>query len=124
MATILFILVTCSDWLMDIKKRHKSKARQIAQQQARESVSGLERWRKAKEMAKLQATNISHTLSKTFSRRRTPHSQTEELQVHKTLSINLETNLKRNIIIGLKSVLSRQEWHIEKLPLNFAGLDP
>ncbi len=124
MATILFILVTCSDWLMDIKKRHKSKARQIAQQQARESVSGLERWRKAKEMAKLQATNISHTLSKTFSRRRTPRSQTEELQVHKTLSINLETNLKRNIIIGLKSVLSRQEWHIEKLPLNFAGLDP
>jgi len=124
LATILFILVTCSDWLMDIKKRHKSKARQIAQQQARESVSGLERWRKAKEMAKLQATNISHTLSKTFSRRRTPRSQTEELQVHKTLSINLETNLKRNIIIGLKSVLSRQEWHIEKLPLNFAGLDP
>lgn len=124
MATILFILVTCSDWLMDIKKRRKSKARQIAQQQARERVSGLERWRKAKEMARLQATNISRTLSKTFSRRRTPRSQTEELQVHKTLSINLETNLKRNIIIGLKSVLSRQEWHIEKLPLNFAGLDP
>ncbi len=124
MATILFVLVTCSDWLMDIKKRHKSKARQIAQQQARERVSGLERWRKAKEMAKLQATNISRTLSKTFSRRRTPRPQTEELQVHKTLSINLETNLKRNIIIGLKSVLSRQEWHIEKLPLNFAGLDP
>jgi hypothetical protein len=109
---------------MDIKKRHKSKARQIAQRQARERVSGLERWRKAKEMAKLQATNISRTLSKTFSRRRTPCSQTEELQVHKTLSINLETNLKRNIIIGLKSVLSRQEWHIEKLPSNFAGLDP
>lgn len=124
MATILFILVTCSDWLMDIKKRRKSKARQIAQQQARERVSGLERWRKAKEMARLQATNISRTLSKTFSRRRTPRSQTEELQVHKTLSINLETNLKRNIIIGLKSVLSRQEWHIEKLPLNFAGLNP
>jgi len=109
---------------MDIKKRRKSKARQIAQQQARERVSGLERWRKAKEMARLQATNISRTLSKTFSRRRTPRSQTEELQVHKTLSINLETNLKRNIIIGLKSVLSRQEWHIEKLPLNFAGLNP
>ncbi len=124
MATILFILVTCSDWLMDIKKRRKSKARQIAQQQARERVSGLERWRKAKEMAKLQATNISRTLSKTFSHRRTPRSQSEELQVHKTLSINLETNLKRNIIIGLKSVLSRQEWHIEKLPSNFAGLDP
>ncbi|CAM6061208.1 unnamed protein product [Sphagnum tenellum] len=80
LATILFILVTCSDWLMDIKKRRKSKARQIAQQQARERVSGLERWRKAKEMAKLQATNISRTLSKTFSRRRTPRSQTEELQ--------------------------------------------
>jgi hypothetical protein len=124
LATILFILVTCSDWLMDIKKRHKSKARQVAQQQARESVSGLERWRKAKEIAKLQATNISRTLSKTFSRRHTPRSQTEELQVHKTLSMNLETNLKRNIIIGLKSVLSRQQWHIEELPLNFAGLDP
>jgi hypothetical protein len=109
---------------MDIKKRHKSKARQVAQQQARESVSGLERWRKAKEIAKLQATNISRTLSKTFSRRHTPRSQTEELQVHKTLSMNLETNLKRNIIIGLKSVLSRQQWHIEELPLNFAGLDP
>jgi hypothetical protein len=38
--------------------------------------------------------------------------------------MNLETNLKRNIIIGLKSVLSRQQWHIEELPLNFAGLDP
>lgn len=80
--TITLLLVfTCSDWLMDIRKKRKSKARDLAQRQAVERISGLERWSKAKEAAKRGATNFSRKLSKGVSRKRPAYDRSGELQV-------------------------------------------
>ncbi|KAH9542765.1 hypothetical protein CY35_13G024500 [Sphagnum magellanicum] len=65
----LLAVFTCSDWLMDIRKRRKTKARQVAQQQAREHISSLERWKQAKETAKRGATHLTRKLSRSLSSR-------------------------------------------------------
>lgn len=80
---VLLLVFTCSDWLMDIKKRRKSRARDIAQRQAVERISGLERWRQATESAKRGASNFSRKLSKTVSRKRQTYTRpdSDELQV-------------------------------------------
>lgn len=81
--TITLLLVfTCSDWLMDIRKRRKTKARDLAQRQAVERISGLERWKQAKDAAKRGATNFSRKLSKGVSRKRPANDRSEELQVN------------------------------------------
>lgn len=79
----LLVVFTCSDWLMDIRKKRKSKARDKAQKQAVESISGLERFRQAKDAAKRGATHFSRKLSHSVSRRRpSAHGdRSEELQV-------------------------------------------
>ncbi|KAG0607438.1 hypothetical protein M758_8G028500 [Ceratodon purpureus] len=77
----LLLVFTCSDWLMDIRKKRKSKARDLAQKRAVESVSGLERFRQAKDAAKRGATNFSRKLSVNLSRRRPGYeNRSEELQ--------------------------------------------
>lgn len=79
----LLVVFTCSDWLMDIRKKRKSKARDKAQKQAVESISGLERFRQAKDAAKRGATHFSRKLSHSVSRRRPSAygDRSEELQV-------------------------------------------
>lgn len=81
--TITLLLVfTCSDWLMDIRKKRKSKAREKAQKQAVESITGLERFRQAKNAAKRSATHFSRKLSHSVSRKRPAYvDRPEELQV-------------------------------------------
>ncbi|KAG0575427.1 hypothetical protein KC19_5G003000 [Ceratodon purpureus] len=78
--TITLLLVfTCSDWLMDIRKRRKTKARDLAQRQAVERISGLERWKQAKDAAKRGASNFSRKLSKGVSRKRPAYDRSEDL---------------------------------------------
>lgn len=83
--TITLLLVfTCSDWLMDIRKKRKSKARDLAQKQAVESISGLERFRQAKDAAKRSATHFTRKLSHSVSRKRNV-DRPEELQVRRSI---------------------------------------
>lgn len=78
--TITLLLVfTCSDWLLDIRKQRKTKARDLAQRQAVERISGLERWKQAKDAAKRGATNFSRKLSKGVSRKRPAYDRSEDL---------------------------------------------
>jgi hypothetical protein len=78
--TITLLLVfTCSDWLMDIRKRRKTKARDLAQRQAVERISGLERWKQAKDAAKRGASNFSRKLSRGVSRKRPAYDRSADL---------------------------------------------
>lgn len=80
--TITLLLVfTCSDWIMDVRKKRKTRARDLAQRQAVERISGLERWKQAKDAAKRGASNFSRKLSKGVSRKRPAYDRSEELQV-------------------------------------------
>jgi hypothetical protein len=86
------LVFTCSDWLTDIRKKRKSKARDLAQKRAVESVSGLERFKHAKEAAKRGATNFTHKLSANLSRRRPAYdTRSEELQVTNSSPIRPES---------------------------------
>ncbi|CAM6065922.1 unnamed protein product [Sphagnum tenellum] len=82
LSVLLLVVYTCSDWLMDIRKRQKSAAREVAAKQAKERVSMLERWRKARGSAKLQASRLSRKVSRSISRKldspNTQQQMTEE----------------------------------------------
>lgn len=66
---------------MDVRKKRKTRARDLAQRQAVERISGLERWKQAKDAAKRGASNFSRKLSKGVSRKRPAYDRSEELQV-------------------------------------------
>jgi ABC-type multidrug transport system fused ATPase/permease subunit len=82
LSVLLLVVYTCSDWLMDIRRRQKSAAREVAAKQAKERVSMLERWRKARGSAKLQASRLSRKVSRSISRKldssNTQQQMTEE----------------------------------------------
>jgi hypothetical protein len=67
---------------MDIRRRQKSAAREVAAKQAKERVSMLERCRKARGSAKLQASRLSRKVSRSISRKldssNTQQQMTEE----------------------------------------------
>lgn len=82
MTITLLVVFTCSDWLMDIRKKRKSRARDKAHKQAVENISGMERFRQAKDAAKRGASHFSRKLSHSVSRRRTAsYDDREEEQV-------------------------------------------
>lgn len=78
----LVVMFTCSDWLMDIKKQRKSKARERAQRHAVERITGYERWKQATDKARRGAHSFTRKLSRSVSRKRSPLTRTpEELEV-------------------------------------------
>lgn len=120
--TITLLLVfTCSDWLMDIRKKRKSKARDLAQRQAVERISGLERWSKAKEAAKRGATNFSRKLSKGVSRKRPAYDRSGELQSLSTFG-GAPSHFSPHGLMGTR-ISEDDSFHAASIPLSPAPLD-
>lgn len=79
----LLVIYTCSDQVLHIRERRKSKAREVAAREAKESVSAAERWKRAKETAKsagkkaaiMFSGEVPRSLSRTVSKKPPPRSQ-------------------------------------------------
>ncbi|KAJ7563432.1 hypothetical protein O6H91_03G109900 [Diphasiastrum complanatum] len=79
LALLLILLYGCSEQVMSLQERQKSKARERAIQQAKDHVSAVERWRLAKDRAKFHAKSLSATISRNFSGKL--ESKDEEMRV-------------------------------------------
>lgn len=66
---------------MDLRRRRKTYAREMAAKQAHERISKFERLKKVKSTAKRQASKFTRKLSRTMSRKNTEPQSDEELQV-------------------------------------------
>lgn len=103
---ILLAVYTCSDWLMDLRRRRKTYAREMAAKQAHERISKFERLKKVKSTAKRQASKFTRKLSRTMSRKNTEHQSDEELQVLSLIQLY-------SFPVGRMSLPWKKEGHID-----------
>lgn len=82
LAATLLLIFACSDWIMDIRMKSKSRARDLAQRQAATvSASELEGLVPMKESVECEAAILTRKLSNTEFRERPGSNGSEEFQV-------------------------------------------
>lgn len=70
MSTVLIFIYNCSDQVLATRERRKAKSREAAARQVRETVQARERWKIAKDAAKMNKPGLQDQLVRTFSRRK------------------------------------------------------
>ncbi|XP_021908567.1 putative white-brown complex homolog protein 30 [Carica papaya] len=106
LSTLMIIIYNCSDQALSTRERKQAKSREAAARHARETAQARERWKAAKDVAKIRKVGLQEQITRTFSRKKST-MQSEPLKTSNQTKTGSEDTLLPPLAPGTSTLAGK-----------------